>query len=194
VSGVTEDSVAATLTALAGQPGVQTVADLQAVVDQTNRSAVLAPVITVDVIAGDAVGAGGMGEYNALERGTGPVPQNHVVVNGSTTAEVGTEVQLTVNGHTHRGSVLAGAPGQPNVWSVDLGSAQSAALVHGNVYVITVQSTTAAGNASLLGANHLLHRQPHGQAPGPAGLRGDNLRQPEQRPPRRGAVRRLCAC
>ena len=148
VSGVTEDSVAATLTALAGQPGVQTVADLQAVVDQTNRSAVLAPVITVDVIAGDAVGAGGMGEYNALERGTGPVPQNHVVVNGSTTAEVGTEVQLMVNGHTHRGSVLAGAPGQPNVWSVDLGSAQSAALVHGNVYVITVQSTNAAGNTS----------------------------------------------
>jgi hypothetical protein len=84
VSGVTEDSVAATLTALAGQPGVQTVADLQTVVDQTNRSAVLAPVITVDVIAGDAVGAGGMGEYNALERGTGPVPQSHVVVNGST--------------------------------------------------------------------------------------------------------------
>ncbi|MEK7346625.1 MAG: hypothetical protein AAB176_13145, partial [Pseudomonadota bacterium] len=109
-----------------------------------------APAVAITSIAGNPVTAtAGEGELNAAERGTNLTSlTTPVVVAGTTSAEAGTTVQVSLNSKTYNASVQAGASGQPNTWSLTVPDADAVALVHGTAYSVSVQATDTAGNVT----------------------------------------------
>jgi hypothetical protein len=107
-----------------------------------------APVISVTSVAGNAVTGSQNGEFSAAERG--PLNDSTVdvlpIISGTTDAEVGQTVTLSLNGKTYTTAVQAGASGQPNIWSHTLSNADALALNHGSTYAISASVKDVAGN------------------------------------------------
>lgn len=103
-----------------------------------------APTISVTSVAGNAVTGSQNGEFSAAERG--PLNDNTVdvlpVISGTTDAEVGQTVTLTLNSKAYTTTVLAGG-----TWSYTLSNADALALNHGSTYAITASVKDVAGNA-----------------------------------------------
>ena len=96
--------------------------------------------ITITNIAGDDVtGADTSGLYDADERAAGPV-----VISGTTDAEPGQTVVLTINGKNYSTTV------EPDgTWEVTLTAPDSQALNHGSTYAITASVSDLAGNTAV---------------------------------------------
>ena len=86
-----------------------------------------APTVTIDTIAGDNV-------INSSEAGTG------VTISGSTTAEVGQTVTVTLGGNSYTAQVLQGG-----IWSVNVPAGDLTAMAD-NGYTVQVSVSDAAGN------------------------------------------------
>jgi len=96
--------------------------------------------ITITAIAGDTLTVTDRsGLYDSTERAAGPV-----IISGTTTAEVGQTVVLTLNAKNYSATVQAGG-----TWSVDLGTTDSQALNHGSTYAITASVQDLAGNTAI---------------------------------------------
>jgi hypothetical protein len=123
----------------------------------------LAPTVVVSSVAGDAVDNNSStptpadGTFDAAERGVSPSSvTTRPVISGTTDAEIGQSVSITLNGRTVQATVQAGSSGQPNVWSTSLPEADALALNHGNSYSITASVTDRAGNAATDADNKLV--------------------------------------
>ncbi|OUE73325.1 type 1 secretion target domain-containng protein [Citrobacter freundii] len=86
-----------------------------------------APTVTIDTVAGDNV-------INSSEAGTG------VTISGSTTAEVGQTVTVTLGGNSYTAQVLQGG-----IWSVNVPAGDLTAMAD-NGYTVQVSVSDAAGN------------------------------------------------
>ena len=86
-----------------------------------------APTVTIDTVAGDNV-------INSSEAGTG------VTISGSTTAEVGQTVTVTLGGNSYTAQVLQGG-----IWSVNVPVGDLTAMAD-NGYTVQVSVSDAAGN------------------------------------------------
>ncbi|WP_146179684.1 beta strand repeat-containing protein [Limnohabitans parvus] len=103
-----------------------------------------APVITITSIAGDAIDPTHLtGEFNAAERGalTSSAVTTRPVISGTTNAEVGQTVTLTLDSQTYTTTVQNGG-----VWSYTLSNADALGLNHGSTYAITATVSDLAGN------------------------------------------------
>jgi hypothetical protein len=111
--------------------------------------------VLVNSVFGDAVGASGNGTFDGTERGfdtatytlnstVAPLP----VISGTTTAEDGQTVTVTLAGKSYTATVASGA------WSVSVPSADAVLLNHGNTYAITASVSDAAGNAAVADTNN----------------------------------------
>jgi hypothetical protein len=108
-----------------------------------------APTVLITSVFGDTVAAAGNGTFDGTERGfdtstytlagtVSPLP----VISGTTTAEDGQTVTVTLNGQSYTAIVAAG------VWSVPVPSADAVLLNHGNTYAISASVSDKAGNAA----------------------------------------------
>jgi len=129
----------------AGTPAVQ--ASTPAVLDTT------APTITITHIADSNGGGSDNFTFDLNERGFDPATYQSTttvavlpVIRGTTTAEVGQSVTIDFNGHSYSATVVAGANGQPNTWSVAISQTDAMALVHGSTYPVTASVSDLAGN------------------------------------------------
>ncbi|HBA2926568.1 TPA: Ig-like domain-containing protein [Escherichia coli] len=95
-----------------------------------------APVISINTVSTDD-------RLNAAEQ------QQPLTLNGSTSAEVGQTLTLTLNGKTYTTTVQTGGS-----WSYTLGSADVTALADGNAYVINASVSNAIGNTG--SSNHTI--------------------------------------
>ncbi|PXG97907.1 type 1 secretion target domain-containng protein, partial [Citrobacter freundii] len=86
-----------------------------------------APTVTIDTVAGDNV-------INSSEAGTG------VTISGSTTAEVGQTVTVTLGGNSYTAQVLQGG-----IWSVNVPAGDLTAMAD-NGYTVQVSVSDAAAN------------------------------------------------
>ncbi|WP_143473853.1 Ig-like domain-containing protein [Limnohabitans sp. G3-2] len=112
-----------------------------------------AAAITITSVAGDAVAATGTtnlnGTFDRAERGyTGGYTYTanvttRPVISGTSDADVGSTVTLTLNGLSYTTTVQAGG-----TWSYTLSDADAKLLNHGNTYAITASVTDAAANTS----------------------------------------------
>lgn len=126
----------------AGTPSAQ--ANQALLVDTT------APVITITSVAGDAIDATHLtGEFNAAERGalTSSAVTTRPVISGTTTAQAGQVVTLTLDGQTYTTTVVAGAGANPNTWTYTLSNADALTQNHGSTYAITATVSDVAGNS-----------------------------------------------
>ncbi|HCO5737472.1 TPA: Ig-like domain-containing protein [Escherichia coli] len=96
----------------------------------------VAPTVTIATVAGDDI-------INNAEQLAGQT------ISGTTTAEVGQTVTLTLNGKTYTTTVQTGGS-----WSYTLGSADVTALADGNAYVINASVSNAIGNTG--SSNHTI--------------------------------------
>jgi hypothetical protein len=121
---------------------------------------VTAPELVVTFISGNAVSllntAAATGEFSAAERfGNVATPTAAtpvavpVVLQGTTTAELGQSLQIKLNDKTYLATVGAGASGQPNIWTVTLPEADAKSLNHANTYDVTVQVSDVASNTTI---------------------------------------------
>ncbi|WP_237212573.1 Ig-like domain-containing protein [Ruegeria lacuscaerulensis] len=92
------------------------------------------PSLSIDSFSDGAV-------MNADEQGT------DLAITGSSTAEDGQTVTVTVNGQTYTGTVTGGA------WSVTVPAADLAALPDGTTIAVTADVTDAAGNPAVQASN-----------------------------------------
>ena len=102
--------------------------------------------ITITNIAGDAIDAENpTGTYDLGERGDDPLTVDTLVtISGTTTAEPGQTVVLTLNGNTYTAEV------QPDgTWSVTLDNDDSRVLNHGTIYPVLASVQDIAGNAAV---------------------------------------------
>jgi hypothetical protein len=108
-----------------------------------------------DDAVGDAVGEATNGTFNGTERGfdtatytlsssVTPLP----VISGTTTAEDGQTVTVTLAGKSYTATAASGA------WSISVPSADAVLLNHGNTYAITASVSDAAGNAAAPDTNN----------------------------------------
>ncbi|GDT19602.1 Ig-like domain-containing protein [Escherichia coli] len=95
-----------------------------------------APIISINTVSTDD-------RLNAAEQ------QQPLTLNGSTSAEVGQTLTLTLNGKTYTTTVQTGGS-----WSYTLGSADVTALADGNAYVINASVSNAIGNTG--SSNHTI--------------------------------------
>ncbi|MBU6188747.1 MAG: FG-GAP repeat protein, partial [Betaproteobacteria bacterium] len=144
-----------TATDLAGNTSAAT--DLPVTIDTAG------PLVTITSVAGDTVDNDPAtvpppeGVFDANERGTNPASVSTLPsISGTTTAEAGQIVSVTLNGRTVQATVLAGGSGQPNAWSAVLTQTDALALNHGNTYALTASVTDRAGNAATDVDNTLL--------------------------------------
>ena len=105
------------------------------------------PIITITSVAGDALNVSGTdstgnGTYDALERGSDATTANTPlpVISGTTDAEVGQIVVVTLNGKSYSTTVQSGG-----IWSVEVPNADAVALNHGNTLPIFAAVTDQAG-------------------------------------------------
>ncbi|WP_281812962.1 hypothetical protein [Limnohabitans sp. MORI2] len=104
--------------------------------------------LNITSIAADAVNDSTSlnGTFDAAERGS--LASNTVttrpVVSGTTDAEAGQTVTVTLNNVSHTATVVSGAGGV-NTWSLTLPNADTLALNHGNTYSVTASVQDAAG-------------------------------------------------
>jgi hypothetical protein len=114
-----------------------------------------APTVLVNSVFGDAVGASGNGTFDGTERGfntttyalsstVAPLP----VISGTTTAENGQTVTVTLNGKSYTATAASGA------WQVEVPSADAVQLNHGNTYAISASVSDKAGNAAVPDTNN----------------------------------------
>ena len=107
------------------------------------------PLISITSVAGDAIDATHLsGLFDATERGplSGNAVRTRPVISGTTTAEVGQTVSITIDGQTYTTTVQSGGGSNPNVWSYTLTNAEALSLSHGNTYAITASVRDVAGN------------------------------------------------
>ena len=133
-------TVSAAVTTAAGE----TAQDTQPItIDKT------APVITITSVAGDSTVSAVNGTFDALERGdlSDQTVDTLPVISGTTDAEVGQPVTVTLNGNSY--TTFVEAPlnaGSPNTWSVQVSNDDALALNHGSTYAITATVSDLAGN------------------------------------------------
>ncbi|MFJ1269030.1 Ig-like domain-containing protein [Legionella lytica] len=113
-----------------------------------------APIITIDPVTGDNI-------INAAEAAAG------IVVTGTTTADAGNVVSLTVDGITYPATVQTDGS-----WSVPLSSTVLLALPQGSV-LFTATVTDAAGNAATTSVNVTVDTSPPNITIDP--VTGDNI-------------------
>ena len=114
-----------------------------------------APTVLVTSVFGDAVGASGNGTFDGTERGfnTADYTLNSTVtplpvISGTTTAENGQTVTVTLGGKSYTATASGGT------WSVSVPSADAVLLNHGNTYAITASVSDKAGNAAAPDTNN----------------------------------------
>ncbi|WP_454436246.1 Ig-like domain-containing protein [Thauera mechernichensis] len=101
-----------------------------------------APTIAVDTVAPTvAIDAISGGYVNDAE------DESAVTVSGTTDAEVGQVVTVTLGENTYQATVVAGAQGQPNTWTTDVPSADIKELTEGTI-TVKADVSDAAGNAA----------------------------------------------
>ncbi len=96
---------------------------------------VSAPNLSIDGFSDGSV-------LNALEQGT------DLTITGSSTAEDGQDVTVTLNGQTYTGTVSGGT------WSVTVSAADLVALPDGATVAVTADVTDAAGNPAVQASNN----------------------------------------
>jgi hypothetical protein len=114
-----------------------------------------APTVLVTSVFGDAVGASGNGTFSPVERGfdavnytLSPTVSPLPVISGTTTAEDGQTVTVTLAGKSYTATASGGN------WSVSVPSADAVLLNHGNTYAITASVSDKAGNAAVPDINN----------------------------------------
>ncbi len=100
-----------------------------------------APTVTIDTVAGDNV-------INASEAAAG------VAISGTTTAEVGQTVTVTLGGKSYTAQVLQGG-----IWSVNVPGSDLSTLAD-NGYIVQVSVSDAAGNSGSAGKTITLDTTP----------------------------------
>ncbi|MEP8764086.1 Ig-like domain-containing protein [Enterobacter roggenkampii] len=100
-----------------------------------------APTVTIDTVAGDNV-------INASEAAAG------VAISGTTTAEVGQTVTVTLGGKSYTAKVLQGG-----IWSVNVPGSDLSTLAD-NGYIVQVSVSDAAGNSGSAGKTITLDTTP----------------------------------
>jgi hypothetical protein len=114
-----------------------------------------APAVLVTSVFGDSVATAANGTFDGTERGfdTATYTLNSTVtplpvISGTTTAEDGQTVTVTLAGKSYTATAASGA------WSISVPSADAVLLNHGNTYAITASVSDKAGNAALADTNN----------------------------------------
>ncbi len=143
------DGVKAISVSLAGNMGGVATATSSVTIDTA------APTVLVTSVFGDAVGASGNGTFSGTERGfnlsdytLSSTVTSLPVISGTTTAEDGQTVTVTLAGQTYTATASGGA------WSVQVPSADAVLLNHGNTYAISASVSDIAGNAAVADTNN----------------------------------------
>jgi hypothetical protein len=109
-----------------------------------------APTVVITTVSGNDIDPAINGTFDAIERGFDTV--NYTlnstvttlpVIVGTTTAEDGQFVTITLNGKTYTTAAAAGA------WQVEVPETDALLLNHGNTYAITASVSDKAGNAAV---------------------------------------------
>ncbi len=143
------DGVKAISVSVAGTKGGSATATSSVTIDTA------APTVLVTSVFGDAVAAAGNGTFDVTERGFNttnytlsstvtPLP----VISGTTTAEDGQTVTVTLAGKTYTVAASGGT------WSVQVPSNDAVLLNHGNTYAISASVSDKAGNAAVADTNN----------------------------------------
>ena len=114
-----------------------------------------APTVLVTSVFGDSVATAANGTFDGTERGfntanytlnstVSPLP----VISGTTTAEDGQVVTVTLAGKSYTSTAASGA------WQVQVPSADAVLLNHGNTYAISASVSDKAGNAAVPDTNN----------------------------------------
>ena len=105
------------------------------------------PVLVITSIAGDALSSGVLfGTYNVPERGTIlTTVVTKPVISGTTDAEVGQTVSVTLNDKNYTSVVSS-----DHTWSIELNDADAIALNHGNTYSIVAAVMDQAGLSAVV--------------------------------------------
>ena len=135
-------SLSANVSNSAGTPAVPTSRDVA--IDATP------PTITIAHVAGaDNVFDAGERGFDLNDYTLSPNVTAAPLINGTTDAEAGQIVTVVLDGQSYQATVMAGASGQPNTWSVQISDDAARALIHGTDYNVTASVRDAAGNLSL---------------------------------------------